>query len=260
METLPNPQVYDLGHLGRVASILDRIRLVENVDRFVGPRPGEKVSTGMALRAAVLNALSFVCAPLYLFGHLFQGKPTELLNDDRVGRMLDTLYAAGVTELFLEVAVHRRYEETKETEEEGGATRITYGYSRDHRPDLQQWVMNLVCADTGGFPCSLPLGDGNQSDQEAQVPLSACYRQGLDLGEVVVLDGASYPPGPGGVLLDSAGARALLEGAFPEAAWWRRWLLAGRAGGRRPRAAGGAGRKGGSWPGGWPVPRTPGGL
>ena len=54
METPPNPQVHDLG---LVAGALDRIRLVESVNRLVGPRPGEKVSTGMALKAALLNAL-----------------------------------------------------------------------------------------------------------------------------------------------------------------------------------------------------------
>jgi transposase len=111
METPPNLQVYDLG---LVASVLDRIRLVQTVDRLVGPRPGEKVSTGMALKAALLNALGFVASPLYLFGHFFQGKPTEhllgpgitpdLLNDDRMGRMLDTL----VTEVFLEVVREAR--------------------------------------------------------------------------------------------------------------------------------------------------------
>jgi transposase len=221
METPPNLQVYDLGHLGLVASVLDRIRLVETVDRLVGPRPGEKVSTGMALKAALLNALGFVASPLYLFGHFFQGKPTEhllgpgvtpdLLNDDRMGRMLDTLYAAGVTEVFLEVArearrafpipvralhadatsfhVHGRYEGLGE---EMGAIRVTYGYSRDHHPDLKQWVMNLVCADTGGIPLFFAPGDGNQSDREALVPLLARYRQALDLGAVVVLDGAGY--------------------------------------------------------------------
>ena len=54
METPPDPQVHDLG---LVASVLDRIRLVESVDRLVGPRPGEKVSTGTALKAAILNVL-----------------------------------------------------------------------------------------------------------------------------------------------------------------------------------------------------------
>jgi len=48
-----------------------------------------------------MNALGFVSSPLYLFGHYWEGKPTEwllgkgvtpgLLNDDRMGRMLDTL-------------------------------------------------------------------------------------------------------------------------------------------------------------------------
>jgi transposase len=165
--------------------------------------------------------LGFVASPLYLFGHFFQGKPTEhllgpgvtpdLLNDDRMGRMLDTLYAAGVTEAFLEVArearqafpfpvralhadatsfhVHGQYEGLGE---EVGAIRVTYGYSRDHRPDLKQWVMNLVCADTGGIPLLFAPGDGNQSDREALVPLLARYRQALDLGAVVVLDGAGY--------------------------------------------------------------------
>ncbi|ALJ90227.1 mobile element protein [Thermus aquaticus Y51MC23] len=125
--------------------------------------------------------------------------------------MLDTLYAAGVTEVFLEVArearqafpipvralhadatsfhVHGRCEGLGE---EMGAIRVTYGYSRDHRPDLKQWVMNLVCADTGGIPLLFAPGDGNQSDREALVPLLARYRQALDLGAVVVLDGAGY--------------------------------------------------------------------
>jgi len=73
-----------------------------------------------------------------------------------------------------------------------GAIRVTHGYSRDHRPDLQQWVMNLVCADTGGIPPRFAPGDGNPSDREALVPLLARYRQALDLGAVVVLDGAGY--------------------------------------------------------------------
>ncbi len=63
MEATPNLQVYDLGHLGLVASILDQIGLAETVDRFVGPRPGQNVSTGMALKADVLNILGFVSAP-----------------------------------------------------------------------------------------------------------------------------------------------------------------------------------------------------
>jgi len=57
VETNADLQVYDLAHLGLVAGIMDRMKLVETVDHQVGPRPNEKVSTGMALKAAILNAL-----------------------------------------------------------------------------------------------------------------------------------------------------------------------------------------------------------
>jgi len=42
VEATPNLQVYDLGHLGLVASIVDRIGLVPLVDERIGPRPGER--------------------------------------------------------------------------------------------------------------------------------------------------------------------------------------------------------------------------
>ncbi len=274
MEATPDLQVYDLGHLGLVASIVDQIGLVQTVDRFVGPRPGEKVSTGMALKAAILNALGFVTSPLYLFGHFFQGKPTELLlgpgitpellNHDRMGRMLDSLYAAGVTELFVEVAksarrafpfpvralhvdstsvhVHGVYgsgeEGQRDTGDEPLVIRLTHGYSRDHRPDLKQWVMGLVCADTGGIPLLFSPEDGNASDAKTLVTLVSRFREALDLGEVVVLDGASYSQENLGALQGFSWvmqvpatlkeARVLLRKELPQEAW--RPLLPGYRG------------------------------
>ncbi len=41
---------------------------------------------------------------------------------------------------------------------------ITYRYSRDHRRDLKQFVMNLVCWSDGDIPALIELADGNQSD------------------------------------------------------------------------------------------------
>ena len=82
--------------------------------------------------------------------------------------------------------------QTVDAGDEPLAIRVTYGYSRDHRPDLKQWVMNLVCADSGGMPLLYAPGDGNQSDRAELVRLVRRYRESLNLGEVVVLDGASY--------------------------------------------------------------------
>ena len=65
------------------------------------------VTAGQAVKAMVLNGLGFVNQQLYLVPHFFQNKPTHRLiapgissahlNDDTLGRALDTLYAYGVT-------------------------------------------------------------------------------------------------------------------------------------------------------------------
>ncbi|KHG64342.1 hypothetical protein QT17_12970, partial [Thermus sp. 2.9] len=73
--------------------------------------------------------------------------------------------------------------------------------------------MNLACADTGGIPLLYAPGDGNQSDREALVSLVARYRGFLDLGEVVVLDGASASPFEGG---GGGGGVASLASGLPE--------------------------------------------
>ena len=91
------------------------------------------------------------------------------MNDDRLGRALDDFYAYGVTKLFTTlalsaagkfgVATERVHLESSSMSVEGqyvadagtsteaaGAVaetcpiEITYGYSRDRRPDLQQFL------------------------------------------------------------------------------------------------------------------------
>jgi len=238
VETNADLQVYDLAHLGLVAGIMDRMKLVETVDHQVGPRPNEKVSTGVALKAAVLNALGFVSSPLYLFGHFFQGKPTELLlgpgvtpdllNDDywttssRPGSRRSSWGSprrpGRPSPLHVDATrfhVHGVYGsgeegQTVDAGDEPRAIRLTHGYSRDHRPDLQQWGMNRVCADSGGLPLLCAPGDGNRSDRAEPVRLVGRYRESLNLGAVVVLEGASY---------SRENLRALLEGEFPREAW-----------------------------------------
>jgi transposase len=156
---------------------------VERLNERLGIDPRERVSTGVVVKAMLLNGLGFVSAPLYLFEQFFKGKATEqllgagvkaeYLNDDRLGKALDELYGSGLSEVFLEIslAAVRRFgvkgerahldstsfhvdgqsEETAENPEPGGVE-ITYGYSRDHRPDLKQFVMNLVCVGDGDIP------------------------------------------------------------------------------------------------------------
>jgi transposase len=95
---------------------VEEAALVEEIDRRVGVDPQEKiVSCARALKAMILNGLGFLCAPLYLFEEFFSGKATEQhligagirpehLNDDRLGGVLDKLFEAGLTDLFVGVA------------------------------------------------------------------------------------------------------------------------------------------------------------
>ena len=104
-----------LDHLGIVAGICDEIDLIGQIDRQV-PKPRRQVSVGEAVQAMVLNALGFVGRPLYLTPEFFANKlvevlirsgiRAEMLNDDSLGRALDALWEAGLTEVFAQVAAH----------------------------------------------------------------------------------------------------------------------------------------------------------
>ena len=108
-------KVQDIDHLGIVAGIIDEIALVEQIDRLLGTHNQEHLSSGQLIKAMILNGLGFVSAPLYLFQEFFEGKATEHLiaqgvkpehlNDDKLGRVLDKLFAADLTKVFVSVAM-----------------------------------------------------------------------------------------------------------------------------------------------------------
>jgi transposase len=49
--------------------------------------------------------------------------------------------------------------------QEEGSIEITHGYSRDHRPDLKQFMMNLICVGDGDIPVMMEVVSGNQADK-----------------------------------------------------------------------------------------------
>ena len=181
-----------LDHLGIVAGVCHEIGLIEQIDAYVGPTR-RKVSVGEAVQAMVINALGFVGRPLYLTPEFFSNKPVDLLirpglaaedlNDDSLGRALDALYAQGVTEVFGAVAAHalevygiahRFYHLDSTTlslhgeyqgDHEPEAITITHGYSRDHRPDLKQAVLSLICSYRSRLPVWLEALSGNEADR-----------------------------------------------------------------------------------------------
>ncbi|HEY9613166.1 IS1634 family transposase [Allocoleopsis sp.] len=218
-------RVQDLDHCGLVAGIIDQMGLVEKIDREVGTHPQEILSAGVAVKAMILNGLGLVSAPLYLFEKFFVGKATahllgegiqpEHLNDDRLGRVLEQLFEAGLTSVFVKIALAAaaQFEVSRDSlhldsssfhvhgayltqgaiaAEEPAALAITHGYSRDHRPDLKQFIIDLMCSGDGDVPLYLRVADGNESDQAIFAQLMKDFRAQWDCDALFVADAALY--------------------------------------------------------------------
>src|SRR5215471_11174198 len=114
----PPPQPYRtqiLDHLGLVAGMFDELGIGDVIDKATQQNPAMRdLTVGEAVKAMVLNGLGFVNQALYLVPQFFQNKPTSRLiapgvapaqlNDDALGRALDTLYAYDVTTLYSLIA------------------------------------------------------------------------------------------------------------------------------------------------------------
>jgi transposase len=136
-----------------------------------------------------------------LFGKEFEASQ---INADSLSRTLDAFYTYGVTELFGKIAAKAvevlgltckqlhldstsfhldgvyattSADEMPETEMADSAQQstqttpspitITHGYSRDHRPDLPQVVLNLVVENEAGIPLLMQPLSGNSNDKES---------------------------------------------------------------------------------------------
>ncbi len=220
----PKIKVQDLDHCGIIAGIIDELGLVAEIDELIGRHGNQKVTTGQAVKAMIINGLGMISSPLYLFEKFFEGKATEHLlgegilpkhlNDDCLGRALDKLHAAGVTKVFITLAlkaankmgveikslhldsssfhVDGKYLEDEAAEAEPGKITITQGYSRDHRPDLKQFIIDLMCSGDGDVPLYLRVADGNESDRGVFASLIRDFRQEWNIDALFVADAALY--------------------------------------------------------------------
>jgi transposase len=187
-----------VGALPMVNELLRRIRLEEFLRDALPKEDGRtKLSPAKALLVLLRNLL-VSREPIYGLGEWavryapdlldLTEKEIGLLNDDRVGRALDKLFAADVASLVLRVAAHvvkefgLRLDELHndsttvsffgaylnaalEKQVLGRPTlAITFGHSKDRRPDLKQLLFILTVTADGGVPLHFRAASGNVTD------------------------------------------------------------------------------------------------
>ena len=212
-----------LDHLGVVASVIKDLGIVEMVDARLGLHDQEEITAGEAVAGMILNGLGFSDRPLTLTPQFFVNKPLDLLfregvraemfNRFKLGRTLEEAHAYGCDLLFSELSLAVCSQERIDTrfnhldttsfsltgdyvpDSDEHAIAITHGYSKDHRPDLKQAVLELMVSQDGGVPLMSKSWDGNASDtkifQERAQALMTTF-QGAPSPRYVVADAKLY--------------------------------------------------------------------
>lgn len=191
-----------LGPLPILNRFLDRLGMDEALATFVCSQDRD---TGLAYAKALgvlLRSIVVEREPVYrqqetaqaFAPGLFGVTPEEAmrLSDDRIGRALDRLFDADRASLLTRVVVGMgksfgvRFDElhndstsirvTGQYRAAGGrflrgrrAPWITYGYSKDHRPDLKQLLLILTTSADGSIPVQFRCEDGNRSDVDTHI-------------------------------------------------------------------------------------------
>lgn len=189
-DLLGQMQITRPDHLPVVAAFCRRIGLIDVIDRIV---PNEmEVSVGTLVQGMVLDTLSGR-SPLYRLEEFFEHQDTQLLlgqevdatsfNDTTVARAMDAVFNIGAEKVFSEVAfsascmfpLDKRYVHFDTTSvnvwgdydcctSDSDSINITYGYSKDHRPDLKQFLVKMLCVGRN-VPILGSCADGNDSDK-----------------------------------------------------------------------------------------------
>ncbi len=174
-------------HLPIVKEYAKQIKLVETIDGMVESQM--ELSPGVAVLAMVLDTLTGR-TPLYRLVNFYNEKDgalllgqsvsAELFSDHNLGRILDKIYVYGTQKIFGQLAQNAvggfqidtqcgHYDTTSvsvfgDYDLSETPFHITYGHSKDKRPDLKQFLIEMLCVDRN-IPILGATRDGNGSDK-----------------------------------------------------------------------------------------------
>lgn len=191
-----------LCHLPVVMDVLRRSGVLNVIDHAIREDLRSKVSTsecvsvilcGVCLGHHDLWRMADRLAP-YDMATIMRDRGFCLaeFTEERLAKALDDLFAAGLDRLMTGIALqaieqfkigtdflhfdttslsffgaHESEEFGSQTDGSGQPPLVTYGYSKDHRPDLKQIMFGSLVSRDGGVPLYGKALDGNRSDSES---------------------------------------------------------------------------------------------
>jgi transposase len=200
----------DVGATPVVRHFLQRLQLHQLFEQHLPTLPGRQPTLPSATTLTLLvTNLLLARQPLYALPawakrrvpeHLgLQPDHLPLLNDDRFGRALDHLHRADRASLLTALVVRAVREFDIQLEElhqdtttvtfcgdyAGQAAadqtdrppRITFGYNKDHRPDLKQLLLSITITADGAVPIHCKTYDGNTTDDQVHEETWSFFRQ-----------------------------------------------------------------------------------
>ncbi|MCJ7595339.1 MAG: IS1634 family transposase [Desulfobacterales bacterium] len=180
--------IHQVGFHPIIRAYMQRLGLVELINGMVGGQMETK--PGLIVAGMIQDTLSGR-SPLYHLEKFFADHDTELLlgepvepsafGDHNVGRVLDRIQQTGPNKIFSEVARRASVVFDLDTRSghwdstsvnvwgdyncpSDGTINITHGYSKDHRPDLKQFMLSMLCVEHN-IPIMGETHDGNSSDK-----------------------------------------------------------------------------------------------
>jgi transposase len=248
-----------LGPLPLVNHFIDRMGLAALFDKYVPTTdPRCRVSHAEAL-GVLLRSIVVEREPIYRAQETVHGFATGLfgvaggnlksLSDDRLGRALDRLFeadrAALLTEVVLAVAkrfavqlreLHNdstsiafcgQYRDQRPSSRSGKrAPALTYGYSKDHRPDLKQLLFILTTDADGGVPVQFRTADGNTNDSITHIETWTTLRAVAGRADFLYVADSKLCSHDNLSFIDKAGGRfvTVMPRSRREDKLFRKWL------------------------------------